>query len=90
MHKLKILFSAHPDSVGESWGTHCLVAGRFGISFIAAGLACFVHAIFPFLFVKTGSRTIIRLHEEMVSHRRRAPLVKNSIEPGEFDPGFGI
>jgi hypothetical protein len=39
---------------------------------LAAG-ACFVHAVFPFLFVKTGSLAITQLHTAMVTNRRAAP-----------------
>ena len=32
---------------------------------LGAGLACMVHAVLPFLFVRTGSATIERLHGHM-------------------------
>jgi hypothetical protein len=33
-----------------------------------------VHGVFPFLFVKTGSNAVSRLHQRMVAHRdRRIP-----------------
>ncbi len=70
---LKRLFTEHPESVGESYGEHFLVAGRFGGRLLLAGLACLVHALLPWLCVKTGSNAIRSLHHDMVSHRRRAP-----------------
>jgi hypothetical protein len=56
-------FTDHPREVGESYGQHFGVASRVGIKMIAGGLACFVHAVFPFLCVNRGSETIKDLHK---------------------------
>jgi hypothetical protein len=37
------------------------------------GVACLLHAIFPFAFQKSGSRRIRLLYERMVTNRHRAP-----------------
>jgi hypothetical protein len=50
---------------------------------LAAG-ACFVHAIFPFLFVKTGSQAITQLHAAMVTNRRAAPKEVDLAPQGQF------
>lgn len=68
---LKRLFTQHPQSVGESYGEHFSVASSFGLRMTLAGLACFVHGLLPFLFVKTGSNAIRALHHDMVTHRQR-------------------
>ena len=68
---LKRLFTQHPRSVGESYLEHLAVAGSFGGRLTLAGLACLVHALLPFLFVKTGSNAIRGLHHDMVTHRQR-------------------
>jgi hypothetical protein len=65
------LFTEHPESVGESYVEHMGVAFGFGARMLVAGLACLVHGLLPFLFVKTGSRTITILHDRMVAHRVR-------------------
>ena len=65
------LFTDHPASVGETYGEHLLQASHFGTRMILAGLACLVHGLLPFLFVRTGSTTIAALHTRMVTHRRR-------------------
>jgi hypothetical protein len=70
---LQRLFNEHPASVGESYGEHLLRASWFGSRMMLAGAACFVHALFPFLFVKTGSKAITGLHAAMVAGRRTAP-----------------
>ncbi|MEQ8411753.1 MAG: DUF6356 family protein [Erythrobacter sp.] len=69
--RLHRAFTQHPSSVGESYGEHCASALRFGLAMIAAGLACILHAFVPFLFVRTGSRQVVRLHESMVTNRSR-------------------
>lgn len=62
-------FTEHPETVGETYGQHLLKAGSFGICMVCNGLACLLHGLFPFLFVKTGSAAIKRLHDEMVVNR---------------------
>jgi len=65
------LFIDHPQTVGESYGQHALVASRFGLHMLAGGLACLVHALVPGLFTATGSRIIAQLHDDMLLHRKR-------------------
>jgi hypothetical protein len=48
-------------------------AACFGVRMMAAGVACLVHAVLPFLFVHTGSRTIGELNERMITGRRSRP-----------------
>jgi hypothetical protein len=57
------LFIDHPRSVGESYGQHAGFALGVGLRMIGAGLACVLHGVFPFLFVKTGSKCISELNE---------------------------
>lgn len=71
---MRISFTQHPSSVGESYGEHLVVATGFGARMLAGGLACLVHGLLPFLFTRTGSRIIADLHERAVVNRaRRAP-----------------
>mgnify|MGYP001552103503 CR=1 FL=1 len=63
------LFLQHPHAVGESYLEHQRRALGFGFSLLAASLACFVHALVPALFVRTGSSAVTRLHDRMVVHR---------------------
>lgn len=74
MRALRERFSAHPRSVGESYGRHFAVALSFAGTLAGAALACLVHAFLPFLFTRTGSDAIRSLHRRMVTHRdRRLP-----------------
>lgn len=74
------LFTQHPAEVGETYWQHQRVALGFAAALFTAGCAALVHAFLPFLFVKTGSEAIARLHDRMVVNRRKtapasAPLV---------------
>ena len=68
---MRLSFTNHPQEVGESYGEHFAVASSFGLAMLAGGLACLVHGVLPFLFTKTGSNTIRRLHDRMVTNRVR-------------------
>lgn len=68
---LKQLFTDHPASVDETYLEHFGVALSFSLKLLFGGLVCLVHAIFPFLFIKTGSQVISGLHERMVQSRNR-------------------
>ena len=70
------LFTDHPASVNESYVEHMEMSGSFAFWLFIAGFCATVHAIFPFLFEKTGSRIITKLHDRMVTGRVRkaAPL----------------
>jgi hypothetical protein len=61
-------FTRHPSEVGESYFEHMGVASRVGLQMAGGAFACFVHAVFPFLFVSTAGRTIERLYRQM--HKR--------------------
>jgi Family of unknown function (DUF6356) len=63
-------FTEHPATVGESYGEHLFRALCFGTRMTLAGLACVVHGVLPFLFVRTGSRAIAELNDRMVLNRR--------------------
>ena len=67
-------FTEHPASVGETYSQHFYSACKFSASMISAGIACFVHGLFPFVFVTTGSSTVRRLYDRMVTNRPREPL----------------
>jgi len=66
---LQRLFTEHPASVGETYWGHLLRASWFAGKMLLGAGACLTHAIFPFLFVKTGSQAITELYSAMVTHR---------------------
>ena len=60
-------FTRHPRDIGESYGEHMGRAAASGVKLIGSGLACLVHAVFPFLFERTASETVRELHRGMAS-----------------------
>jgi hypothetical protein len=81
---LQRIFTEHPASVGETYLGHLMRASWFGGKLLLAAGACFVHAIFPFLFVKTGSQAITQLHAAMVTNRRAVPQEVDLAPQGQF------
>ena len=63
-------FTEHPASVGESYTEHLFRAMYFGMRMVFAGVACLLHGVLPFLFVRTGSRAIADLNDRMVLNGR--------------------
>jgi hypothetical protein len=71
-------FTDHLSAAGETYLVHLRTAAGFGWQMIAAGVACLIHALLPFLFVRTGSDCICRLHERMHARRRRVDGASHS------------
>ena len=68
---LKGKFTAHPATVGETYGQHFVSAMGFSLSMLRAAFCCGVHALLPFMFEKTGSDCITELYDRMVTNRNR-------------------
>ena len=58
-------FTAHPASVGETYGQHMRFAFRFGAKMAWGGVAALVHSVLPFCFVTTASR----INDQLVAMR---------------------
>ncbi|MEO0441232.1 MAG: DUF6356 family protein [Pseudomonadota bacterium] len=67
------LFTEHPRTVGETYSEHFVMASSFGVPMILAGFACLLHGIFPFMFERTGSNLVRKLHDRMVTNRVKKP-----------------
>jgi hypothetical protein len=67
-------FTAHPTSVGETYGEHCRFALGFGARMLAGGFAAMIHAVLPFLFVTTAGRTLDELNALRSRGARTAAL----------------
>lgn len=61
----------HLESVDESYLEHLGHAWRFAVTMLIGALACAIHGLLPFLFEKTGSDYIKRLHDRMVVNRAK-------------------
>ncbi|MEO8384518.1 MAG: DUF6356 family protein [Betaproteobacteria bacterium] len=62
-------FTAHPQSVNESYWEHFAFAARFGFKMVLGGFAALLHAIFPFMFVTTAGK----LCDELQRMRLNSP-----------------
>jgi hypothetical protein len=67
-------FTSHPASVGETYGEHCVFAFGFGARMMLGGAAAMLHAVFPFLCVTTGSRTLDELNALRARGARKAAV----------------
>lgn len=74
---MKNVFTEHPHSIGESYFQHFRFATCFGMKMIVGGFACLLHAIFPFIFKKTGSDLLLKMTHDFVE---RMPNVEGRIE----------
>ena len=68
----RLSFTEHPASVGENYFVHFRHAAGFSFSMLKGGLACMVHAVFPFLFTNTGSAIVTSLSTRMIANRHAA------------------
>ena len=59
------LFLDHPASVDETYFEHMRFAGWFAGTLLVAALAAAVHAVLPFLFERTASSAINRMHHRI-------------------------
>lgn len=57
---MKNIFTEHPHSVNETYLQHCKFALKFSAEMLLGGLACLLHAFFPFIFEKTGSNFLFK------------------------------
>ena len=70
------VFTKHPESVGETYWEHFCFASKFGMSMVMGGAACILHAVFPFLFPKTGSTILMKMAHHFVE---RMPCVDDKV-----------
>lgn len=68
---MRDLFLEHPASVGETYTQHMRHAASFSGWMAVGALCCLVHSVLPFMFERTGSRIIERLHDRMVVNRTK-------------------
>ena len=59
------LFIEHPASVEETYFEHMRFAAWFAGTLFLAAFAATVHAVLPFMFEKTASTAINRMHHRI-------------------------
>lgn len=70
------IFTRHPRSLGETYFQHMRNALFFGWNMVIGGLACIIHAFFPFLFQKTASNILLTMTERFIN---RMPVVEERV-----------
>lgn len=75
---MKNIFTEHPHSIGETYFKHALEALFISIRMTYTAVAMVIHAVFPFLFVKTARKTVYYFYARF--ERRLAPLKKKEAE----------
>jgi hypothetical protein len=75
---MKNFFTAHPETVGETYWQHMAVALSFAGALFGAAFAALVHAFFPAWFEKTASAKITCLHDRMVCNRKNQTARKDA------------
>ena len=55
----------HLDDAGESYIQHLMFALNISIKLLIAGTQCFLHALVPSIFKKSGSNAIRTLHNKI-------------------------
>jgi hypothetical protein len=63
------LFTEHPASVGETYGSHLRAACAIALRLLAGGAGCLVHALLPFLLQRVASDCVRELHERLIVRR---------------------
>jgi len=58
---LILLFTEHPHNYGKNYFTHMLSAIGFSLILVKAGVFCFIHALFPFIFKKAASNAAAKI-----------------------------
>jgi len=66
-------FTKHPRCMGETYLQHFVCAVRFSMKMLFGGIACLIHAVFPFLFQKTGSNLLFKMLHDFID---RTPHVE--------------
>lgn len=66
------IFTRHPRSMGETYIGHLIAASIFGTRLVLGGMACLIHAVFPFLFKDTGSNAIYRMVHTFINRSPEA------------------
>jgi hypothetical protein len=64
--RMRNIFRDHPNSVNETYIQHLKFASAFGFQLIIGGIGCFIHAVFPFWFQKTGSHVLLKLMHQFI------------------------
>lgn len=69
---MRNIFNHHPNSVGETYFQHFRKAFAFGIRLILIAFRAFIHAILPFCFEHSVSKSIRKLNDKLQLRKNSA------------------
>ena len=75
--RMKNIFTKHPHEMDETYFEHMRCALSFSAKMLTGGIACLIHAFFPFWFKKTGSDFLFRMTHDYVE---RSPEGEGRVE----------
>ena len=75
---MRISFTEHPASVGETYLQHLRTAAGFSFRLLGGGTAYFVNAIFPSLFKGVGDTAVLVLHDRMCVNRKEQLSIRRA------------
>ena len=75
-------WNRHLKEVNEGYFEHMRNAMSFSMKMLIGAAACAIHALLPFLFERTGSDQIRRLHERMIVQRLRPARQEDATNSG--------
>ena len=73
----------HLDEVGESYVEYLAKASGFAVAMLVGGVACLIHALLPFLFTRSASNRVRRLHEAMLTRDAAKPSSPRPSRPSD-------
>lgn len=73
---MKNIFNKHPNSVGETYFQHFFKSFRFGVNLVLIACRAFIHAVLPFCFENSVSKSISKLNDKLQNRQ-------NSVSSGK-------
>ena len=78
---MKISFTEHPTSLGETYLEHLASALLYTFTIGGALVVCLIHAFLPFLFENTGGDMINRLSDKITKRTKGKCACATSYKP---------
>lgn len=63
------IFTEHPHDMKETYLGHLGCAFKFGALMVIGGVACILHAIFPFIFKDTASNFLLKMTTDFITRQ---------------------
>jgi hypothetical protein len=70
-------YNRHLIEIGENYFAHFSFAAKSSIKLMIASFILIIHAILPFIFIKTGSNYVKKIHNQMQDRAKKLNLLNN-------------